>query len=85
MDAFGNRRQPDRPPGFTGFNSYAAGKKYYGGGRSMPNIGHVMGKQGYDERDNKAKARKNAIMKRLKAQMIGSPTSVMKSDLGGGN
>lgn len=84
MDSFGNRRIPNKAPGFTSFNSYSAGKKHYGAGRSMPNIGPVMGKQGYDERDNKSKARKNAILKRLGGQMSGKPTKVMTSDLGGG-
>lgn len=83
---FGNRRVPNKAPGFTGFNSYAAGSKRYGGGRSMPNIGPVSGsgQAGYNERENKAKARKAAILKRLKGQMSGSPMSpnIMVSDLG---
>lgn len=81
-----SQRLPNRAPGFTGFNSYAAGKKRYGGGRSMPNIGPVsgMGQQGYNERDQKAKARKSAVMRRLKGQMGGSQMKVMMSDLGGG-
>jgi hypothetical protein len=86
MDQFGNRRVPNKVPGFTSFNSYSAGKKHYGSGRSMPNIGPVMGMQGYNERDNKAKARKSAILKRLKGQMGGNPMSpnIMLSDLKGG-
>lgn len=80
-DLFGNRRQLNKPPGFKGFNSYAAGKKTYGGGRSMPNIGPVMNMQGYNERDNKAKARKNAALRRLKAQ---GPVKTMVSDSRGG-
>ncbi|GHF92141.1 hypothetical protein GCM10018783_73730 [Streptomyces griseosporeus] len=86
MDAFGNRRVPNKPPGFTSFNPYAAGRKVYGGGRSMPNIGAVSGagQMGYNERDNNAKARKAAILRRLKGQMSGNPMSanIMLSDLG---
>lgn len=86
MDAFGNRRVPDKPPGFSGFNKYAAGRKVYGGGRSMPNIGPVQNMQGYAERDNKAQARKQAILRRLKGQMSGNPMSpnIMISDWRGG-
>jgi hypothetical protein len=54
----------------TGFNSYAAGKKIYGGGRSFPTAGPVD-KTGYRERDLQAKSRRNAILKRLKAQQGG--------------
>ena len=75
MDRFGNKRVPDPPPGANQFNSYAAGNKHYGGGRSMPNIGPVSGsgQLGYAERDNQAKARKAAILRRLKGQMGGNP------------
>ena len=72
VDNFGNKRVPNPAPG-TGFNSYAAGKKSYGAGRPMPNIGPVANPQGYSERDNKARARKAAIMRRLKAQGKGNP------------
>jgi hypothetical protein len=72
-DLFGNNRVPNPPPGMGGFNSYAAGNKRYGGGRSMPNIGPVANPQGYSERDNKALARKNAILRRLKGQQTGNP------------
>lgn len=82
-DLFGNRRVPNKQPGFTSFNPYAAGKKSYGAGRPMPNIGPVMNMQGYNERDNKAKARKNAVLRRLKGQDSGSQMKVMMSDLGG--
>lgn len=89
MDLFGNKPVPNKQPGFTGFNSYAAGVKRYGGGRRMPNIGPVsgQGKMGYSERDNQAKARKNAILRRLKGQASGNPmsSSIMISDWGGGN
>jgi hypothetical protein len=88
MDVFGNKRVPNKPPGFTSFNPYAAGKKIYGGGRSMPNIGPVSGsgQMGYNQRDLEAKARKSAILRRLKGQMSGNPmnTNIMLSDFGGG-
>jgi hypothetical protein len=77
-DLFGNRRVPNPKPGaMGGFQSYAAGTKKYGAGRSMPNIGNVSGTglQGYAERDQKAKSRKQAIMRRLKAQSQGNPNS----------
>lgn len=86
-DLFGNKRVPDRAPGFKGFNPYSAGSKRYGGGRSMPNIGPVGGdgQAGYNERDNKAKARKNAILRRLKGQQSGNPMNpnIMRSDTQG--
>lgn len=74
MDLFGNGRVPNPKPG-SGFNSYAAGKKHYGGGRSQPNIGPVSptGLMGYMNRDQEVKARKDAIMRRLKAQQMGNP------------
>lgn len=89
MDAFGNRRVPNPPPGFgnfgSQFNPYAAGNKRYGGGRSMPNIGPVsgQGQMGYAQRDNQAKARKEAILRRLQGQMSGNPMN-MNVLMGGG-
>lgn len=74
VDLFGNRPVPNPPPGgIGGFNQYAAGAKHYGGGRSMPNIGPVDNMQGYNERDNRAQSRKNAIMRRMKGQNTGNP------------
>lgn len=86
MDQFGNKRVPNKPPGFKGFNPYAAGKKIYGGGRSMPNIGSVsgMGKLGYAKRDREAGTRKNAILRRLKAQDSVKSSKIMSSDWRGG-
>jgi hypothetical protein len=80
-DIFGNRRIPNPKPGAPiNFNSYAAGDKKYGSGRSMPNIGPVsgMGMMGYANREQRAKARKDAIMRRLKAQQSGN---VMNSNI----
>lgn len=47
------------------FNPYSAGKKYYGGGRSAPNIGPVD-PLGYKERDAN-KVMQNAALRKLKA------------------
>jgi hypothetical protein len=45
---------------------YAVGNKVYGGGRSYPTSGPVD-KTGYRERDLQLKARRNAMLRRLKA------------------
>jgi hypothetical protein len=85
---FGASQVPNKPPGFGGFNPYAAGVKRYGGGRSAPNVGNVSGsgQMGYNERDNKAAARKRALLRRLKGQMSGDPMNpgVLTSDWTGG-
>ena len=62
------------------FNSYAAGKKVYGGGRSFPTMGAVD-KLGYRERDLKTKARRNALLRRLKK---GQAKNFMSQDWLGG-
>jgi hypothetical protein len=48
----------------SGFNPYAAGKKQYGSGRPMPNIGKSGSTAGYGRRDAEAKARKDALIRR---------------------
>jgi len=48
-----------------GFNAYAAGKKHYGSGRPMPTVGKVRNRAGYTIRDNKAAARRDALLRRL--------------------
>lgn len=61
--------------GGGGFNSYAVGRKVYGGGRSFPTSGKVD-PTGYKERDRVAKARRDAMLKRLRANLsknYGSP------------
>ncbi len=74
VDNFGNGRVPDpTPTGSSGFNSYAAGKKHYGGGRNAPNVGPVQNLLGYAVRDNKRSALQNAILARMKAQDKGNP------------
>jgi len=45
---------------------YAAGKKIYGGGRDAPNLGPVD-PMGHRERDLKYQARRDAMLRRLKA------------------
>lgn len=49
---------------------YSVGNKIYGGGRSFPTMGPVD-KMGYRERDNKSKARRDAILRRMKAMQLG--------------
>lgn len=50
----------------TGAAPYSVGNKIYGGGRSFPTMGPVD-KLGYRERDAKTKARRNAVLRRMKA------------------
>jgi hypothetical protein len=54
------------------WSPYTAGNKVYGGGRPMPNIGPVN-KAGYRERDRKAKARRDAMLRRMRAMQSGNP------------
>lgn len=54
------------------FNSYAAGNKVYGSGRSFPNLGPTSDPLGYAERDAKVKAKRNAVLRRMKAQNSGN-------------
>lgn len=53
------------------FNPYGAGRKVYGSGRSAPNIGPTASPEGYAERDLKARARRRAMLNRLKASQRG--------------
>lgn len=57
-----------------GFNPYAAGNKVYGAGRPMPTVGPVD-KAGYRTRDRLAAARRNAMLRRMKAQLAGNQMS----------
>jgi hypothetical protein len=52
------------------FNPYAAGAKVYGAGRSNPTSGPVD-KLGYRQRDLATRARRNAILRRMKAMQSG--------------
>lgn len=63
------------------FNSYAAGNKVYGAGRSNPTSGPVD-KLGYRERDLAHRSKRNAILRRLKKNQSGS---YMSSDWLGGS
>lgn len=49
---------------------YKVGPRIYGGGRSFPTMGPVD-KLGYRERDLKHKARRQAMLNRLKAKQKG--------------
>lgn len=53
------------------FLPYTVGNRVYGGGRSFPTMGPVD-KLGYRERDLKHKARRQAMLNRLKAQQSGN-------------
>jgi hypothetical protein len=48
-----------------GFNPYGAGKKHYGSGRPMPTVGKVTDRAGYKQRDVKAAARRDALLRRI--------------------
>lgn len=50
------------------FNPYSAGNKVYGMGSTQPTTGAVD-PSGYRDRDRMLKARQNAILQRLKAQV----------------
>lgn len=62
------------------YNAYAAGNKVYGFGRSNPTSGPVD-KLGYRERDAKARVKRNALLRRLKANA--SKNYMSKDWLGG--
>lgn len=47
------------------FNPYGAGNKVYGGARNAPNVGPVADKSGYRMRDQQARLRRNALLKRM--------------------
>lgn len=53
------------------FNSYAAGNKVYAGSRSNPTSGPVD-PLGYKERDLATRAKRNALLRRLKANNAGN-------------
>lgn len=52
-------------------NPYSAGNKIYGGGRSFPTSGPVD-PLGYRERDLETKAKRNAVLRRLKNNTKGN-------------
>lgn len=53
---------------------YAVGNKIYGGGRSFPTMGPVD-KMGYQVRDKVHAARRDAVLRRLKAMQKGNAMS----------
>lgn len=63
------------------FNPYAVGNKIYGGGRSFPTSGRVD-PLGYRERDAQAKARRQALLRRMKSSNSGNYMSAdyLRSD-----
>lgn len=52
------------------YSPYLVGNRVYGGGSYAPNIGPVD-PSGYRTRDLMAKARRNAMLRKLKAQVSG--------------
>lgn len=54
------------------FNPYGAGEKVYEGGRSSPNLGPTANREGYNERDRKAKAKRMAMLRMMKAKQTGN-------------
>ena len=55
------------------FQRYGVGKKRYGfNARSAPNVGPVGDKSGYRQRDAEAKAKRDAMLARLKASQSGN-------------
>ncbi len=68
---FGQRGRTLSAPGASRaatpqFNSYAAGRKVYGGGRAAPNVGMTANKAGYGRRDGEMQARRQAFLDRAK-------------------
>lgn len=54
------------------FNPYAAGDKRYGmAAGSAPNIGPTANREGYKQRDLQKRARRNAMLRRMKAMQQG--------------
>lgn len=54
---------------------YSVGNRVYGGGRSFPTSGPVSDKSGYRERDLKYQARRNAVLRKMKAMQSGKNAS----------
>lgn len=48
------------------YQSYAAGNKVYGFGRSSPHMGGGIDPLGYRERDAKTRLNRNALLRRMK-------------------
>lgn len=54
------------------FNPFAAGRKVYGNGSYAPNLGPTSSPDGYRTRDAIARARRTAMLRRLKATQQGN-------------
>lgn len=54
------------------FNPYAVGNVVYNGGNNAPHSGMKLDPMGYRERDQRAKVRRNAVLRRMKAQNTGN-------------
>jgi hypothetical protein len=65
MDSRFRDKFTEVPRAGGGFNPYSAGKKHYGTGRPMPTVGKVMDRTGYQIRDTKAQARRDALLRRM--------------------
>ena len=61
----------------THFNSYAVGNKVYNGGSNAPNIMPLGRTLGGAQRQLEVNARRNALLRRLKAGQTGS---IMSAD-----
>ena len=56
-----------------GQSQYGVGKKRYGlAGTGVPNSGPTRVQEAYDERDNLAKQRRNALLRRMQAGQRGN-------------
>lgn len=69
--SYGQTLGMPQPVNGGGFQPYAAGDKHYGGGRNFPTSG-MVDRLGYAERDGMAKARRNAILRRLQSRQGGN-------------
>lgn len=66
----GRRYLTGNAGGGGGLNAYSAGATHYGGGRNAPTVGPVD-RSGYIDRDAAIKARRDALLRRLKAAPTG--------------
>jgi hypothetical protein len=56
------------------YNPLALGKKHYGSGRSMPNVGPIsrQGQMGYAKRDQALAAQKEALLRKMQSGQSGN-------------
>lgn len=62
------KRLSNTKVGGAGYNQFAAGKRSYGTGRPFPNMGKTKDMSGYQQRDQRAKARRDAVLKRMQKE-----------------